>query len=533
MLHGSFPSWISRLGNLKALDLVENMLSGPVDFGMFMNLNQLQLLELSDVDLIFPVKYNTSHQFHALSLMRCNLTQFPNFLQNQIELEMLSLEDNRIQGSIHIPSPSLLVYDVSGNELSGEIPPLICNLTSLDRLFLGYNKLSGALPPCFGNLSNSLSILQLQGNNFWGAIPETFTTKCQLKWIILSNNQFQGKVPRSLSNCSSLEVLELGNNQITDAFPIWTQGLPNLHALLLGSNKLHGVIPHTFGLGFPKLRIIDLSNNQLEGNLSSDIFLDWYAMGAKGNAQRGYVESTTIISELGVFDVSTYHITIGYKGAELSGANVLNIFTSIDLSCNNFGGEIPDSIGNLVGLQSLNLSHNKLNGGIPSSLGSISNLESLDLACNMLSGDIFQELIALTFLEIFNVSYNKLTGAIPQDNQFSTFENNSYEGNIGLCGSPLSKKCGKEKGQSPPQLQTHLEDEEGEESSTLVECIIISMGFISGLVVGVILGQIITTEKHEWFIEIVRRMKCNKRGKKRRTPEAKFEGICHSVLGSK
>ncbi|GAB4856629.1 hypothetical protein Ancab_040499 [Ancistrocladus abbreviatus] len=361
---------------------------------------------------------------------------------------MLILEDNRIRGSIHIPSPSLMIYDVSNNELSGEIPPLICNLTSLHRLLLGYNKLSGALPPCFGDLSNSLSILQLQGNNFGGAIPETFTSKCQLKWIILSSNQFQGKVPRSLDKCSSLEVVELGNNQISDAFPIWPQGLPNLHALLLASNRLHGVITHTFGLRFPKLRIIDLSNNQLDGKLSNDIFLNWYAMGGKGKGQQGYVESTAIthISDIDVYDTSTYYITINYKGAKLSGAKVLNIFTSIDLSRNNFSGKIPDSIGNLVGLQSLNLSHNNLNGGIPSSLGSITNLESLDLAYNMLLGDIPRELTALTFLEIFNVSYNKLAGAIPQDNQFSTFENNSYEGNIGLCGTPLSKKCGKEKG---------------------------------------------------------------------------------------
>ncbi|GAB4856631.1 hypothetical protein Ancab_040500 [Ancistrocladus abbreviatus] len=509
MLHGSIPAWISRLENLRALDLLENMLAGSVDFGMFMKLKQLQFLGLSDVDLILPIKYNTSHQFLILTLKACNLTQFPNFLRNQTNLELLSLEENRIGGFVPIPSPSLVDYDVSYNKLSGEIPPSICNLTSLDQLFLQHNKLSGVLPPCFGNLSNSLSMLELQGNSLRGAIPETFTAECQLKWIILSSNQFQGKVPRSLANCSSLQVLDLGNNHIIDAFPIWPQGLPELHALLLGSNRLHGVIPRTFGLGFPKLRIIDLSNNQLEGNLSNDIFLSWYAMGAKGQGQRGYVESTTVThaSHIDVYDVSTYYITLSYKGAELSGVKVLNIFTSIDLSGNKFEGIIPDSIGNLVGLQSLNLSRNSFNGGIPSSLGSMSSLESLDLSYNMLSGDIPQDLTALTFLEIFNVSYNKLTGAIPQHNQFNTFGNDSYEGNIGLCGSPLSIKCRK-----IPQQQTHSNEEEGEKSSTLVEWIVISMGYVSGLIVGVILGQIITNKKHELFIEIVRR----KRSKRRR-----------------
>ncbi|GAB4856624.1 hypothetical protein Ancab_040498 [Ancistrocladus abbreviatus] len=186
---------LANFTSLRLISLSDCGLHGafPKDFGMFLKLERLQFLGLSGVDLILPTKtekHNSSHQFWVLSLLTCNLIQFPNFLQNQTKLEMLSLENNRIRGSIHIPTPSLMNYDVSDNELSGEIPPLICNLTSLHRLFLGYNKLSGALPPCFGDLSNSLSILQLQGNNFWGAIPKTFTTKCQLKWIILSSNQF-------------------------------------------------------------------------------------------------------------------------------------------------------------------------------------------------------------------------------------------------------------------------------------------------------------------------------------------------------
>jgi hypothetical protein len=92
-------------------------------------------------------------------------------------------------------------------------------------------------------------------------------------------------------------------------------------------------------------------------------------------------------------------------------------------------------------LRDLNLSHNSLTGHIPSSLANLSVLESLDISSNMLSGFIPMQLTSLTFLEILKLSQNLLTGPIPQGSQFSIFENNSYIGNIGLCGFPLTMKC--------------------------------------------------------------------------------------------
>ena len=47
----------------------------------------------------------------------------------------------------------------------------------------------------------------------------------------------------------------------------------------------------------------------------------------------------------------------------------------------------------------------------------------------------------LTNLGQFNVSYNQLEGLIPLGNRFSTFSNQSYEGNPGLCGAPLAFQC--------------------------------------------------------------------------------------------
>jgi hypothetical protein len=68
-------------------------------------------------------------------------------------------------------------------------------------------------------------------------------------------------------------------------------------------------------------------------------------------------------------------------------------------------------------------------------------MEALDLSSNELSGVIPQELASLHFLTTLNLSYNRLVGRIPESTQFSTFLNNSFLGNDGLCGPPLSKGC--------------------------------------------------------------------------------------------
>ena len=98
-------------------------------------------------------------------------------------------------------------------------------------------------------------------------------------------------------------------------------------------------------------------------------------------------------------------------------------------------------MGDLKGLVLLNLSNNMLTGNIPSSLGKLTNLEALDLPLSHLTGKIPQQLIEPTFLEFFNVSFNNLSGLIPENKQFSTFQSNSFQGNQGLCGIQLFKKC--------------------------------------------------------------------------------------------
>ena len=195
----------------------------------------------------------------------------------------------------------------------------------------------------------------------------------------------------------------------------------------------------------------------------------------------------------------SYSMEMTNKGIKTLYEKIQDHLIAIDLSSNKFEGEISEVIGNLKGLHLLNISINILTGPISSSLGSLTELESLDLSQNGLSGEIPQQLLQLTFLAFFNASNNHLTGPIPQGKQFSTFENDSYLGNMGLCGTPLTMKCkiSKTMTQPPPNSKQG----EGSNFPSKSDWVVIMMGYGSGLIIGFVIGNSLSIRKLERFLK--------------------------------
>jgi hypothetical protein len=292
--------------------------------------------------------------------------------------------------------------------------------------------------------------------------------------------------------------------------------MQNLEVLVLRGNKFYGPIDNIDMMHpFPSLTIFDISCNNFSGLLPEAYLQKFVAMKNVIHVEEGsssqYIESMEL-GDLTYFD----SVTMTVKGNNIVMVKIPIAFANIDLSQNKFEGEIPNVIGKLHALKGLNLSHNRLTGHIPQSIGNLSNMESLDLSSNILTGGVPAELINLNGLEVLNLSYNHLMGEIPQGKQFNTFSNDSYEGNIGLCGFPLSKKCGPEQ-YSPPSPNNFWSEEKFGFGWKPV-----AIGYGCGTVFGIGLGYFVfLIGKPRWLVMIFggqpKRRVNRRRSKVRRT----------------
>ncbi|KAI9096297.1 hypothetical protein K1719_026016 [Acacia pycnantha] len=459
-LTGEFPPSLWNLSQLSSLDLSHNNFSGQISSSFF-NLQNLTYLVLSSNNFIgqFPYSiselknlqtlYLSNNGFHgtipswlftlpSLKYLYLDSNQFNGYIGeiSTYSLQSIDVSNNKLYGSIprsifRLPDLTFLnvshnfltgnmslhnyswknMYslDLSHNFLQGELHSSICNASQLDILNLSNNNFIGTIPQCIVGSNLILSVLDLQMNKFSGIVPQSFEVGNNLRTLNLNGNILRGSIPQSLVNCTRLRVLDLGNNNIEDVFPHWLQALEELQVLVLRQNKLHGFIPNFWdnrSHAFPKLRVLDLSSNSLNGPLPASFLKSFEAMteldGKTGLHYLNYEGN-------GSYDDS---IELIWKGSNIHLEKILTVFTSIDLSNNMFEGEIPQVIGELLALKGVNLSQNKLTGAIPASMGNLSNLE-----------------------------WNQLEGCIPRGQQFETFSSDSFEGNKELRGFQLMIPC--------------------------------------------------------------------------------------------
>ncbi|KAK3429743.1 hypothetical protein EUGRSUZ_E01234 [Eucalyptus grandis] len=559
-LHGDILGALRNLKDLESLNLESLNLNGVLDVNDLFTLKNLRYLFLSNNNISFTKSFinATTSKLTYLYLNSCNLTKFPQFIGYLSELEVLHLEHNRIQGTIPrwiwnnskeslwriclfdnlltgfennqtnlplpnlnyldissnllettlpVPPPSVMVYNISINFLSGEVPTSICEARSLTVLDLSNNALNGTLPPCLGSIG-PLILLNLATNKFDGMIPRFYPNGCALRMIDLRENRLSGIVPRSLGNCGMLEYLNLGDNQINDTFPFWLSELAYLKVIGLRSNNFHGPIEsHLSQLNFTNLHILDISNNSFNGEFPSNLLKSCHVMKVMvGQAELEYLNIYKLLHRFNVsFSISTtYAMKLMNKGTKRKYAKIPDVLVAIDLSNNKFEGFIPDLTGNLKSLRVLNLSNNFFIGSIPPSLANLTVLESLDLSWNNLSGEIPQQLASLTFLSVFKISHNHLSGPIPRGTQFDTFGSSSFAMNDGLCGSPLPNKC--TNGENAPPSSSHFKVDNEEECLFDLDWRIVLVGDGVGFLVGIVLENLIIDEKSMWFLHYSKKM---------------------------
>ncbi|CAI9769141.1 unnamed protein product [Fraxinus pennsylvanica] len=158
--------------------------------------------------------------------------------------------------------------DLSNNFLNGTLPSSLFNASELQVLSLSSNSISGGLQEFTGE-GNGLKVLNLSENALAGTIPKSLTSLQNLTVVSLRSNYFSGLIPGGVQY---IEVLDLSSNLFNGSLPVKFGG-GNLRYLNLSSNKLSGLVPSDFAKEILANAKIDLSFNNLTGEIPESMAL--------------------------------------------------------------------------------------------------------------------------------------------------------------------------------------------------------------------------------------------------------------------
>ncbi|XP_054823871.1 probable LRR receptor-like serine/threonine-protein kinase At3g47570 [Prosopis cineraria] len=346
--------------------------------------------------------------------------EIPQEFGHLFRLQELYLENNTLTGEfpVNVTSCSNLRYfSFGGNHLIGKIPMEIDSLQKLEEIYLPVNNFTGEIPISIGNIS-SLRLLSLGRNNLEGTVPETLGHLQKLGTIAIGSNKLSGTIPSSIYNLSSLTWLGVANNQLNGSLPVnMFLTLPNLQLVEVDMNQFSGPIPTSL-VNASRLVRLALAANHLTGLVPdlgkshdlSVLNIGHNDLGSNSAEDLEFLKSLINCSKLKAIELSSSNF-----GGHLPNfiGNLSTHLKGLYLSDNQISGEIPEALGNLVNLWVIDMDNNHLTNTIPTTFGKLQKMQALYLVGNRLSGEITPFIGNLSQLFDLDLSGNMLEGPIP------------------------------------------------------------------------------------------------------------------------
>ncbi|MBA0619311.1 hypothetical protein Godav_028504, partial [Gossypium davidsonii] len=413
-LEGPIPDYFGNISFLKVLDLRSNSLNSSIPNSLY-SLYHLQFLSLGDNQ----IEGGISEILQSLSRCRSGSLESLDMADNQLSghltdqlgqfknLSYLSLAQNKISGPI--PSSigelsSLKFFDVSENQLNGTFPLCFGQLESLETLDFGYNLLEGVvLENHFSHLTR-LTTLKASHNRLKFEPNSSWIPPFQCRIIELGHWNLGPKFPHWLKFQKNLSSLDISHVGISDVMPTWFLNLPTLFEYLnLSSNQLTGEISY-LNVG----DIVDLSSNSFTGPLPR-VLSSLRFLFLSNNSFSGSLHQ--LICNPSLTGMITLYIDTNLLNGEIPDCwNHWDVLAYLNLGNNNLTGKIPLTLGQ-TNPSTLNLRNNRMFGELPSTMQNSTNLIMLDLSENHFNGSVPAW---IEFLQNLDLAHNNISGVIPK-----------------------------------------------------------------------------------------------------------------------
>lgn len=411
-LSGSFPLGLTTATNLVSINIESNGFTGFIPAGIG-NLTNLTLLDVNNnfFNGTIPAELgNCTHLMTVFTMYNDLSGSIPVSLTGLKALQQLRLSLNFLTGTILSGfgnMSSLSTLSLSGNYLHGAIPDELC-ASSLTVLDLSGNVLEQSIPACFSQMP--LQSLLLDGNSLTGSLP-VLSNNSQLRIVTVQENFLIGNV--TLCDLPVLEFVDLSLNSFTGPLPSLI--VPNLSGVQIYRNYLTGPIPLNLSYSLD-LEIVDVGINLLSGSI--DAFLlnrpIMTALLLDDNCFTGSLPSVASPSSYLVQFIGSANFLTGTIPSNLANKTGL---VEIAMDDNNLTGTLPSSLQQLKKLQSLDLASNALTGPLNGRFNSSLQLflKIVDLSQNQFSGDLPAEPFLIQSLGSFAATTNCLSAALPEE----------------------------------------------------------------------------------------------------------------------
>ncbi|KAL0363509.1 UNVERIFIED_CONTAM: putative LRR receptor-like serine/threonine-protein kinase RFK1, partial [Sesamum calycinum] len=187
--------------------------------------------------------------------------------------------------------PYLRDIDFAYNLLRGTIPKEWASM-QLNFISVLVNRLSGEIPKELGNI-RSLTYLNLEANQFSGAVPADIGRLINLKTLEMFASGLEGPIPLNISLLNMLTDLRISDLKgPAQEFPV-LRSTPGLVTLILRNCNITGEIP-AYVWRLRVLQMLDVSFNQLVGEIPSHIARNLKLVFVTGNMLSGYIPDTLL-----------------------------------------------------------------------------------------------------------------------------------------------------------------------------------------------------------------------------------------------
>ena len=176
----------------------------------------------------------------------------------------------------------------------------------------------------------------------------------------------------------------MGDCHLGTSIPAWLKSQKKLKHLDFSYASISGTIPSWFWETISNLALLNVSFNQLHGQLPSPLNVALNAfIDLSSNLFEGLIPF--LVGEIEFLNLFNDTLSSPIPGD--IGASMAKLWF-LSLSSNQITEDIPASIGNMPSIQVIDFSGNNLTGKLPSSIGNFSLLTVLDLKKNNLLGEI-------------------------------------------------------------------------------------------------------------------------------------------------